>query len=473
MTDPAPTRRAAPSPPPPRELSLAGLAAATYFIVSGGPYGLEEVVRGHGYARTLLLLAVLPLVWSLPVALLVGELGAALPRTGGFYVWVRRGLGPFWGLQEAWLSLAAGAVDNAIYPTLLVGYLGALFPGLGLVPERGLGLGLSLGVVVLCAGWNLAGIRAVGLGAAAAAALMLSPFLALAVLAALAVLRGGAAPVAAALAAPPPAAGPAFSAGLLQAMWNYMGWDNASTFAGEVRAPQRTYPRAMWLSLAAVAAAYLAAVLAGAASGLPAAAWRDGAWVEVARALGGGGLAVAVAAGGAVSAVTMFAALLLSWSRLAEAVAADGWLPAPLARRSPRTHVPTRALSLGAALSALCLGLGLERLIALDVLLYGASLLLELAALVALRLREPALPRPFRVPGGLPGVLALAALPVGLLAYAASGLSAETRVLGLGPFALAAALAAVGPVWYLAGRRRSRRSRVADEGGADEGGATG
>lgn len=82
--------------PPPRDrMSTLGLAAATFFIVSGGPYGLEEIAQGYGYGGALLLLAAVPLVWSLPVALLVGELSAALPATGGYYAWVRRALGPF------------------------------------------------------------------------------------------------------------------------------------------------------------------------------------------------------------------------------------------------------------------------------------------------------------------------------------------------------------------------------------------
>ena len=41
--------------------------------------------------------------------------------------------------------------------------------------------------------------------------------------------------------------------GLLIAMWNYMGWDNASTIATEVERPQRTYPRAMLVAVAIVA----------------------------------------------------------------------------------------------------------------------------------------------------------------------------------------------------------------------------
>jgi amino acid transporter len=74
-------------------------------MVSGGPYGLEELVKDTGYRAALLILVLLPLVWSLPTGLMVGELSAAIPAEGGFYVRVRRALGPFWGVQESWLSL--------------------------------------------------------------------------------------------------------------------------------------------------------------------------------------------------------------------------------------------------------------------------------------------------------------------------------------------------------------------------------
>ena len=65
----------------------------------------------------------------LPTALMVGELAATLPEEGGYYAWVRRALGPFWGFQEAWLSLVASVFDMAIYPTLFTLYLGRLWPG--------------------------------------------------------------------------------------------------------------------------------------------------------------------------------------------------------------------------------------------------------------------------------------------------------------------------------------------------------
>ena len=109
-------------------MRLLPLIAATYFMVSGGPYGLEDIIGKAGYGRALVLLLVVPLVWSLPTSLMVGELASAVPEEGGYYCWVRRALGGFWGFQEAWLSLAASVFDMAIYPTIFVLYLGRIEP---------------------------------------------------------------------------------------------------------------------------------------------------------------------------------------------------------------------------------------------------------------------------------------------------------------------------------------------------------
>jgi len=56
------------------------LIAATYFMVSGGPYGIEDILGGAGYARAIVILLALPLIWSLPTALMIGELASAIPR---------------------------------------------------------------------------------------------------------------------------------------------------------------------------------------------------------------------------------------------------------------------------------------------------------------------------------------------------------------------------------------------------------
>src|SRR5947208_4711233 len=143
-----------------RKLTLIPLVAATYFMVSGGPYGLEELVQDSGYKLALVILFVIPLIWSLPTGLMVGELSAAIPAEGGFYVWVRRAMGPFWGFQEAWLSLVASIFDMALYPSLFVLYLGRLWPAATQGPRGGV---IAATMIICCLIWNLYGNNAIGI----------------------------------------------------------------------------------------------------------------------------------------------------------------------------------------------------------------------------------------------------------------------------------------------------------------------
>src|ERR1700722_13860561 len=142
-----------------RKMRFLPLIAATYFMVSGGPYGIEDILGGAGFAKAIVILLVLPFLWCLPTALMIGELASAIPAEGGFYVWVRRAMGPFWGYQEGWLSLSASIFDMAIYPAIFVLYLGKFSPALTQEPR---GYAWSLAVVVLCCLWNLRGAPAVG-----------------------------------------------------------------------------------------------------------------------------------------------------------------------------------------------------------------------------------------------------------------------------------------------------------------------
>lgn len=391
---------------PLRRLSLPALVAVTFFMVSGGPYGLEELVRMAGFRTSILILLVTPFLWSLPTALMLGELSSAIPAEGGFYVWVGRALGPFWGFQEAWLSLAASVFDMAIYPTLFVLYLARVFPWAGQHPVL-----TGAAMIALCTAWNLAGAKAVGDSSLVMAASLLLPF---AVLAGVSLVRG---PLPDLLPSPGPKGGADLLGGVLIAMWNYMGWDNASTVAGEVENPQRTYPRAMLATVGLVAAAYVATVALVGRTGLDPSAWETGAWVDVATRVVGPGLGWALVLGGMLCGLGMFNALLLSYSRLPAALADDGYLPKVFAKRLP-DGAPWVAVVVLALLWTSTLGLSFERLVMIDVLIYGTSLVLEFVALAVLRHREPELPRPYRVPGGTLGAWLLGLPPTALIVLA-------------------------------------------------------
>jgi len=426
---------------PPRRMTLLPLVGALYFMVSGGPYGLEELAEKVGFGPAIGVLLATPVLWSLPTALMVGELAAALPEEGGYYAWVRRALGPFWGYQEAWLSLAASVFDMGIYPTLFVLYLGKLSPALAASP-------LAIGVLLVAAGaaYNLASARAVGQGSEVMTVLLLGPFVVLAVLAFWP--HAPAAPVAHSEGAPD------LAGGLLVAMWNYMGWDNASTVAGEVERPQRTYPRAVLIAVVLVALTYVVPFAAMKAAGVDPTKWETGSWVDVARTFGGAPLAVAVVLGGMISAFGMFNALCMSYARLPAVLAEDGYLP-PLFARRLRDGSPWVAVLACSAVWTLSLGLSFDRLVSLDILLYGGSLVLEFVALIVLRVREPELPRPFRIPGGTAVAVALGLGPVALLG-AALVKNLHEEIAHINALVFGLGVAALGPVAYALSRRRAR-----------------
>ncbi len=376
------------------KISVVPMIAATYFMVAGGPYGLEEVVEKTGYLATLLILVITPLLWSLPTAMMVSELATAIPEEGGFYIWVRRGMGRFWGFQETWLTLAGSVFEMALYPNLCVAYASRFMPGLQ-SGHRGLFLGFAM--IALCTAWNILGARSVGEGSVWLNVALLAPFVALIVLA-LGMGRVGV-PLSV------PLRRVDLLGGVLIAMWNYMGWDNLSTIAGEVEAPQRTYSRAMFGAVVLVVVSYVLPVAAVARTGIDPNSWTAGGWVDVARLIGGETLAIAIALAGVIGAIGSFSALMLSFTRL------------PL-RQHSRTGAPWVSISACAILWAVCYPLGFEKNLILDVLLTGLSILLEFWALVALRIREPELARPFRVPGGITGAIVIGLPPLALMAVA-------------------------------------------------------
>ena len=129
-------------------------------------------------------------------------------------------------------------------------------------------------------------------------------------------------------------------------------------------------------------------------------------------------------------------------------------LPRLLARRLPNGAPWVAILACCVGYTA-CLGLGFVRLIELDVLLYGLSLILEFASLIVLRVREPQLVKPFKIRGGTVAVVLLA-LPPTLLIVVAAVVGRHEQVGRLPVLVLGAMLVVAGPLMYWIGSRRTR-----------------
>src|SRR3954462_10754874 len=99
-----------------RTLTTLPLVFILYFSTSGGAFTTETLVREVGPGLALLILVAVPLVYSIPEVLIVGELASMLPEEGGYYRWVQRAFGPFWAFQNGWLARMYPLVGMAIFP---------------------------------------------------------------------------------------------------------------------------------------------------------------------------------------------------------------------------------------------------------------------------------------------------------------------------------------------------------------------
>ncbi len=454
-------------PPPARRLNFFALVGVIFFTVSGGAYGLEPLVGTVGPGLAVVLIVLTPLVWSLPIALMVSELASAMPEEGGYYVWVRRALGDFWGVQEGWWTICYTAVDMAIYPVLFVNYLAYFLPAQLALDENGSAswsvfltrwlIAAALIAVALIINWQ--GARAVGRNAVVNIGLVLAPFVLLVIFGLTQEKMIATAMETVASDLMNNKGTGLLAVGLATVLWNYCGWDNVSTFAGEVNDPRRNYPRALMTALPLTVGAYLLPVLVGIAVTIDANVWSETAgWPVIANLIGGPWLGLLVAVAALISAWSLFNSQLLYVSRLPFVMARDGWLPHALTRVSTRTGVPTTALIVSCAVSAIFAALPFGKLVIIDILLYAAALALEFIALIALRLREPQMPRPFRVPGGLLVLVLMTIAPMCLAAIVVAASFSDEGV-DVRQLAVVALAIASGPALYAVRRAKAARTR--------------
>ncbi len=365
----------APSPSPlARRLGLRdAVAIGLASMIGAGVFAVWAPAARAGGDWLLLGLALAALV-AYANASSTGRLAARYPESGGAYRYGREELGVWPGFLAGWgfvigktASCAAMAMTAAAY----------LVPAEWQKP-------VAIAAVVLLSGLNLLGITRTARAATVIVAAVLA-VLALVVLAGLSGLASGdaAGPLASEAATGP--YGVLQSAGLL--FFAFAGYARIATLGEEVRAPERTIPRAIAIALGVVVALYalLAVVLLQAlgAGGLSAAGAAP--LAELVGRSGWGWAVPVVGVGAALAALGALLALIAGIGRTALAMARDGELPRGLAAVQPRTQVPYAAeLVVAAAIIAVLLVADLREAIGFSS--FGVLLYYLVANLAALRL---------------------------------------------------------------------------------------
>jgi amino acid transporter len=154
---------------------------------------------------------------------------------------------------------------------------------------------------------------------------------------------------------------------------------------------------------------------------------------------------------------------VMSYSRLPLAMARDGMMPKIFGKVTAKNQTPWISITVLATCWALCLGLGFKRLVTLDIMLYGAALMLEFVTLVALRICEPRLRRTFRVPGGMAGAVTCGIFPLALLILAMVESDHES-ILGMNGLVFGFVIIAIGfAVYFGTSRLRTRQPETGPE----------
>lgn len=442
----------------PRTLGLGSLVFIMFFTVSGGAYGLEDTIGESGAGMGLLLIVITPIIWSVPSALMVAELATAMPVEGGYYYWVKRGLGPFWGFQEGWWSWITSWVDMAIYPVLFVEYAAYFWPDTFGSDASGLNRWL-LGMAVI---WtftllNIRGAQVIGDSSKLFGLIVIAPFVLLVLFALFDQQFSPTEP----FVNPGQGVTSAFGVGLFVVMWNYLGWDGVSTIAGEMRDPRRDYVRMLVISVPLITLVYFLPTWFGlGAVGTEQVEWTAGAFTEVAEIVAGSWLGTFLAAAALIAAAGLFSSLLLSISRVPFVMGEDGYLPKVLMRTHPRYGTPWVSLVVSSSIYSVFILGPFQSLVVVDVTIYACALMLQFAALIALRIKEPELERPFRVRGGWWGIGLITALPLGVIVLA---VYYQAYYKGWqGSIGLALLALATGPILYPVMRALRRRRGFED-----------
>jgi len=177
---------------------------------------------------------------TLAGALTFAELGAAMPRAGGMYVWLTEAYGGLVGFLHGWayfLVVTTGAL--AALSIVFAEYVGYFVP-LGPVATRL----VAIGALVSLAAVNIVGVRA---AATLGGALTVVKLAALAAIVVLAFAFGGGARGVTSWSTGATPAPSALAAAMIGVLWSYGGWQHAGFAAAEAKRPARDVPLAMIL----------------------------------------------------------------------------------------------------------------------------------------------------------------------------------------------------------------------------------
>jgi APA family basic amino acid/polyamine antiporter len=409
------------------------LAAVVGSVIGAGIMRAPGVVALGITSPLLILLAwaaggLLTLLTAMPLV----EAGSAVPLAGGHYPIAARAFGPTAGFFTGWIAWLQNAGAGGFISAVFAEYVHRLGFAHG-IPNGALAAGLLLIVAAI----NWTGTRISGVSQSVASALKGLAFMVL-----VAILF--ATPRVHVAGTPHPVAALAGSGALIMAVrviyQTYSGWDAAIYFSEEVHRPDRNVARATFLGIGFVTLLYLlinAAVLhvlsPAAFAGSPLAVG------EAAKVAMGPFADSVITALGLFSLAAIANLQPMIGARITYRMARDGVLPPFLGRVAPGGTPRWGVVLMVAVALTLAVTGSYESIVRIFApWSIGAILMVTLSA-IRLRITEPDLPRPWRMPlfPWLPiGVAVMQAALIALMVWDDPAAGALSALVALAPVAI-------------------------------------
>jgi amino acid transporter len=410
-----------------------------FCLCAAGAYGIEEMIPQAGPGLTLVMLIVLPFFWSTPMGLVSAELGSALPQEGGYYKWVQRACGEFWGFQAGWWRTISVYFDNTLYVVLAGSYLGSVLDLSGVQEYL-----FKASIIIFFTYINIRGIRDVGTVSTIISVFVLVAF---GLVAAVGFALWETNPFVPFI---PPGQTllQSIGYGLAIGMWVYSGYESMSTVAGEIKDPQ-VIPKATLITVPLIMAVYILPTMGGLASIGRWSEWASEGGItysdvvtQVAPALGVVFVFVAI-----IAQFSIFNTYIASGSRGFFALAEDNLAPNILVKCSKDRGVPYIAVLSLAVFSLIACMFPFSVIVVVDVMLFMSAYALIFISACILRVKEGDLPRPFKVPIGTKAFIAMC-IPSLIIIFVAFFISGTDYFVG-GMGALV-----TGPIMYVVFKRK-------------------
>ena len=453
------------------KVSVSTVVFMIFCLCAAGCYGIEEMMPESGPGLTVVMLVILPIIWSTPLGLVAAELGSARPQEGGYYKWVQEALGEFWGFQAGWWRTISIYIDNTLYVILAGGYLANWFD-----LTWGIEFAIKAAMIIFFTWINIRGVKDVGIVSTILSLLVIVAF---AMVAICGFLNWEQNPI-----VPFTADGEVMGLtgicfadwvyysgmGIAIGMWMYSGYESMSTLAGEVEDPM-VIPKATLITVPLIMATYILPTVAGLATltdekvaeilGISVAEVQDagGGWAFWGTESGTVGYAEVVASNwgpafglffvivAVLAQCSIYNTYITSGSRGFFALADDHLAPQIFVKCDEKHGVPyVSVLSVGIVNLILC-NFAFTTVVVVDVFLLVSAYVMIFISAAILRKRIPEEELKFKVPGGYGFLLLICIVPC-IIAFIAFFINGTDYFIG----GMAGILS--GPILYVIWKRR-------------------